>query len=388
MGAKLLKMSNLRRCAVLGTLLAAAAAHAQSRDPWAEARTRMVEYEVVAAGREGPSGLRRDPQHAAARVRSRRHAAVRLFRHRHAHRRRPDHLVAVHRGLHDRATAAAAHRQGPGDRHRQRIPGRRAQWAGGGSLLDRDRRNRSASARRRRSAGWATRTSRRRSATAIKAGPNTRRSTRSSSPARRRTFPSRSWSNSRRAAGWWFPWGSATSRALYLFKKVKGVLQAEPLQPTFFVPMMGRAEEERAVQADSGEPVLVNGDFKNASGDQPVGWYYVRQGKVEAAGRTPGGNCLSFRNDTPGRAAQALQAVGIDGRRTQEIEISLWVRGRQVQPGSLPEQHPSLDGRLLQRQSRSRFPGMRSGRGPAASTGSRSTSASKCPRRPAWPVWR
>ena len=96
------------------------------------------------------------------------------------------------------------------------------------------------------------------------------------------------------------------------------------------------------MQADAGEPVLVNGDFKDVSGDQPVGWYYVRQGKVETAGRTPGGNCLSFRNDAPGRAAQALQAVGVDGRLTQEIEISLWVRGQNVQPGSLPEQHPSL----------------------------------------------
>ena len=129
------------------------------------------------------------------------------------------------------------------------------------------------------------------------------------------------------------PLGQRYQQTLYLFKKVNGVLQAEPLQPTFFVPMMGRAEEERVVQADAGEPVLVNGDFKNVSGDQPVGWYYVRQGKVETAGRTPGGKCLSFHNDTPGRAAQALQAVGIDGRRTQEIEISLWVRGRNVQAG-------------------------------------------------------
>ncbi len=138
------------------------------------------------------------------------------------------------------------------------------------------------------------------------------------------------------------PLGERYQQKLYLFKKVQGALQAEPLQPTFFVPMTGRAEGERVVQADGGEPVLTNGDFKNVSGDQPVGWYYVRQGKVETAGGTRGGNCLSFRNDTPGRAAQALQAVGVDGRRTQEIEISLWVRGQNVQPGSWPEQHPSL----------------------------------------------
>jgi protein-L-isoaspartate(D-aspartate) O-methyltransferase len=138
------------------------------------------------------------------------------------------------------------------------------------------------------------------------------------------------------------PLGERYQQSLYLFKKVKGALKAEPLQPTYFVPMMGRAEEERVVQNGADEPVLVNGDFKRVSGDQPVGWYYVRQGKVEKPGRTPGGACLSFRNESPGRAAQAFQAVGIDGRRTEEMEISLWARGKDVQAGSLPEQQPSL----------------------------------------------
>jgi hypothetical protein len=38
----------------------------------------------------------------------------------------------------------------------------------------------------------------------------------------------------------------------------------------------------------------------------------------------------------------AVQSVGVDGRQTQEIEISAWVRGRSVQPGSLPDQRPAL----------------------------------------------
>jgi protein-L-isoaspartate(D-aspartate) O-methyltransferase len=138
------------------------------------------------------------------------------------------------------------------------------------------------------------------------------------------------------------PLGERYQQTLFLYTKVDGELQAVPLQPTFFVPMMGLAEEERVVLPDAGEPVLVNGDFKDVAGDQPVGWYYIRQGKVETPGRTPGSNCLTFRNDAPGRAVQALQAVGIDGLRTQEIEISLWVRGQKVQAGPLPEQHPSL----------------------------------------------
>lgn len=138
------------------------------------------------------------------------------------------------------------------------------------------------------------------------------------------------------------PLGQRYQQTLYLFTKVNGTLRRDSLQPTFFVPMVGRAEEERPVSADSGRPTLVNGDFQDVSGDQPAGWYYVRQGRVEASGRMPQGKCLTLENATPGRSAQAMQAVGVDGRRTREVEISLWVRGRNMQPGLLPEQRPGL----------------------------------------------
>jgi protein-L-isoaspartate(D-aspartate) O-methyltransferase len=139
------------------------------------------------------------------------------------------------------------------------------------------------------------------------------------------------------------PLGKRYQQTLYLFKKVKGVLEAEPLQPIFFVPMMGQAEEERVVPPKPGEPELVNGDFKNVTDGKPSdGWYYVRQAKVESGGRKSDDKCLTFKNETAGRAAQALQAVGVDGRQTHQIEISLWVRGQQVQPGSMPEQRPGL----------------------------------------------
>ncbi len=138
------------------------------------------------------------------------------------------------------------------------------------------------------------------------------------------------------------PLGERYQQTFYLFKKVKGALKSQPLQPTYFVPMMGRAEAERVVQADPDRPELVNGDFQRVLGDQPVGWYYIRQGKVETTGRTPAGRCLCFRNDSPGRAAQAFQAVGVNGRRIEEIEMSLLIRGRDLQPGSLPEQRPSV----------------------------------------------
>jgi hypothetical protein len=129
---------------------------------------------------------------------------------------------------------------------------------------------------------------------------------------------------------------------LYLFQKVDGRLQPEPLQPTFFVPMMGQAEAERDVLPQGGAPKLLNGDFSRTERGLPVGWYYVRQGRVEPSGRAPEENCLSLQNRTPGRAAMAIQAFGVDGRETQVVEISAWVRGRSVRPGQLPGQRPSL----------------------------------------------
>ena len=50
------------------------------------------------------------------------------------------------------------------------------------------------------------------------------------------------------------PLGQRYQQTLTLFQKVKGVLQPEPLQPTFFVPMMGQAEEERVCQRTPANP--------------------------------------------------------------------------------------------------------------------------------------
>ena len=138
------------------------------------------------------------------------------------------------------------------------------------------------------------------------------------------------------------PLGQRYQQTLYLFKKTNGVLRPEPLRPTFFVPMVGRAEQERAVQPDPLKPALVNGDFETTVGDKPAGWYYVRQGELEASGREPGNTCLTFRNRAPGRSAHALQAVGIDGRKIRVVEISFWVRVEGVQRGALPGQAPDL----------------------------------------------
>jgi protein-L-isoaspartate(D-aspartate) O-methyltransferase len=128
------------------------------------------------------------------------------------------------------------------------------------------------------------------------------------------------------------PLGERYQQTLYRFQKVAGKLKSEVLEPTFFVPMTGTAEAQRERRDDSGVPQLINGGFESVDGEnRPLGWYYVRQAEVVAA--AAGQRCLRFRNETPGRGAQALQAIGVDGRQVQMLDVSIAVEARSVRPG-------------------------------------------------------
>jgi protein-L-isoaspartate(D-aspartate) O-methyltransferase len=131
------------------------------------------------------------------------------------------------------------------------------------------------------------------------------------------------------------PVGKRFQQTLVLFKKINGELKAEPLQPTFFVPMTGRAEELRAKKGNDGVPRLLNGGFEVTDEDQQLlAWYYVRQAKILRTNEAPQGEAfLLFENETPGRSAQALQAVGVNGRKIATLELSLSLRTKDVQRG-------------------------------------------------------
>ncbi len=140
------------------------------------------------------------------------------------------------------------------------------------------------------------------------------------------------------------PLGERYQQTLYRLRKVAGKLESETLEPTFFVPMTGTAEERRQRREDSGLPNLVNGGFEavDAAG-QPLGWYYVRQAEVVAGPEAPAGErFLRFRNETAGRGAQGLQALGIDGRRVRQLDVSVRVQTRDVRPGQTPQEVPHL----------------------------------------------
>jgi protein-L-isoaspartate(D-aspartate) O-methyltransferase len=141
------------------------------------------------------------------------------------------------------------------------------------------------------------------------------------------------------------PLGERYQQTLYLFKKVGEKLEPEALEPTFFVPMTGRAEEVRQKKDDRGIPQLLNGGFESISElGVPSGWYYVRQATVVEDPRAPEGQrMLRFSNATPGRGAQALQSLAMDGRLVKSLQVTLWVETRDVEAGRLPHQAPHVE---------------------------------------------
>jgi protein-L-isoaspartate(D-aspartate) O-methyltransferase len=141
------------------------------------------------------------------------------------------------------------------------------------------------------------------------------------------------------------PFGQRYQQNLYLLKKVDGKMEIEALHPTLFVPMTGEAEERRQKQPDAAHPTLYNGDFEELiqNTTQPVGWHYQRQMEIVADGGSPsGGNCVLFSNTEPGRNAQALQGLAVDGREVHQLKVSLQVRGEDLHAGRDPEDQPML----------------------------------------------
>jgi protein-L-isoaspartate(D-aspartate) O-methyltransferase len=141
------------------------------------------------------------------------------------------------------------------------------------------------------------------------------------------------------------PVGERYQQTLYLLKKSGGKLVVEALQPTLFVPMTGKAESTREVLPDPTRPTIENGGFEKAEGDPPVptGWYYQRQLKLVAAKDAPEGEqCVVFSNVEPGRNANALQGFAVDGRKVPRLQLSAQVRGKNIRPGQNAKQLPGI----------------------------------------------
>lgn len=128
------------------------------------------------------------------------------------------------------------------------------------------------------------------------------------------------------------PLGERYQQAFYLLKKVNGKLEREQLIPTLFVPMTGRSEELRRELPTPNQPRIVNGDFeRDSNGDKrPDNWHYVRQAEICDDAPQSGSKCIRITNEEPGRLGQLLQGTAINGRMIQAMQISAWIRTKNV----------------------------------------------------------
>jgi protein-L-isoaspartate(D-aspartate) O-methyltransferase len=125
------------------------------------------------------------------------------------------------------------------------------------------------------------------------------------------------------------PVGERYQQTLYLYRKREGELVEEKLLPTLFVPMTGKAEEQREKLPDGTQPAVVNSGFEEAEADgvQAKGWHYQRQSKLVSDAMAPEGtHYLELSNREPSRGAQVLQGMAIDGRAVGAVELSLFVQ--------------------------------------------------------------
>lgn len=150
------------------------------------------------------------------------------------------------------------------------------------------------------------------------------------------------------------PLGERYQQTFYLFEKRNGELIRTKLIPTLFVPMTGTSEDERKVLPDPSNPRILNGSFEQTEKIEelirPLGWHYLRQVQVITASPPDGKNFVRIQNRDPGRFAQLLQAMPLDGRKIQAVRIELWVRGEKLEKGTSGNEVPAIALKLFDEQ--------------------------------------
>jgi protein-L-isoaspartate(D-aspartate) O-methyltransferase len=130
------------------------------------------------------------------------------------------------------------------------------------------------------------------------------------------------------------PVGSRYDQEMCLLQKKDGQLVREQLMPTYFVPMTGQSDRERTVKSDPANPKLRNGSFEDREENGSLdGWYNQRQVTLASQGAAEGKFCIRFQNEEAGRKSNALQAIGVDGRKVATLRFSFKYRPDHVVDG-------------------------------------------------------
>lgn len=132
------------------------------------------------------------------------------------------------------------------------------------------------------------------------------------------------------------PLGERYQQVFHLLIKKEGKLETQLLLPVLFVPMTGKAEDERQVQPDPLHPQILNGDFEeDANGDMMADhWYYQRMATRMADDPPSGNHYLRLSNTETDRVSQVLEGIPVAGNKIKALHIKLRVRGEGIKPGA------------------------------------------------------
>ncbi len=136
------------------------------------------------------------------------------------------------------------------------------------------------------------------------------------------------------------PVGERYQQSFYLVQKRDGKLTQEKLLGTFFVPMTGEAERQRRDNPDGTRPAIANGNFEAGADAEggPESWYYQRGVTIRDDDAPEGKRFVVYSNDQSGHLTHSNQGFAVDGRRVESLDLSFWVRAKQIRNGSKPEQ--------------------------------------------------
>ena len=155
------------------------------------------------------------------------------------------------------------------------------------------------------------------------------------------------------------PMGERHQQTLFLVEKIDGQLQPKALRPTLFVPMTGKAEDERDLLPDPNQPKVINGDFEQGVDEKGFvkGWYYQRNltwkssnkpakkpgvSETDKAEDASENHFVEFKNQIPGQHAHLMQRFSIDGRSVPHLRFSAEIACQNTDQGLYPGDRPDV----------------------------------------------
>ncbi len=155
------------------------------------------------------------------------------------------------------------------------------------------------------------------------------------------------------------PIGERHQQTLVMVEKINGIMQQKSLRPTLFVPMTGKAEDERDLLPDPTNPKVLNGDFEQGVDEKGFvkGWYYQRnltwktaesltkkndQPDTPDAEDSADNHIVEFNNQVPGQHAHLMQRFSIDGRKVPRLRFSARIACENTDKGLYPGDRPDV----------------------------------------------